>query len=107
VHLRPQVALLVGASNQVLRTIHISSGAPATATPPGTFRIYRKARRDWSYPFKVWLPYASYFNRGIAFYEYPDVPPYPASHGCIRVPRDDAPTVYRFATLGTPTRVVG
>lgn len=106
VRLGAQVLLLVNASSQVLRTIHISSGAPATATPSGSYRVYRKAIRDWSYPFKTWLPYASYFTGGIAFHEYPDVPAYPASHGCVRVPRDDAPTVYRFATVGTPVRVV-
>lgn len=89
-----------------MRAIHISSGAPGTATPPGSFRVYRKARKDWSYPFKVWLQWVSYFTGGIAFHEYPEVPAYPASHGCVRVPRDDAPTVYRFATLGTPVLVL-
>ena len=52
-------------------------------------------------PFRTWLPYASYFNRGIAFDEYPEVPPYAASHGCVRVPSAEARLVYRFATLGT------
>jgi len=104
IFLKQQVLLLVRGS-QAVRAIHISSGAPGTATPPGSFKIYRKARKDWSYPFKVWLQYASYFNGGIAFHEYPDVPPYPASHGRVRVPRDDAPTVYRFTTLGTPVFV--
>jgi hypothetical protein len=104
VFLRRQVLLLVRGS-QVVRAIHISSGAAGTATPPGSFKIYRKARKDWSYPFKVWLQWVSYFTGGIAFHEYPDVPPYPASHGCVRVPRDDAQTVYRFTTLGTPVSV--
>jgi lipoprotein-anchoring transpeptidase ErfK/SrfK len=52
-------------------------------------------------PFSVWLPYAFYFNQGIAFHEYPDVPPYPASHGCVRVPAPEAKKVYRFAALDT------
>jgi hypothetical protein len=107
VYLRSQVVLLVGARNQVLRALHVSSGKPTTPTPPGSFKIFRKVLKDWSYPFNVWLPYASYFNGGIAFHEAPDVPPYPASHGCVRVPRDDAPTVYRFATIGTPVKVLG
>ena len=49
----------------------------------------------------VWLRLASYFNQGIAFHEYPDVPPYPASHGCVRVPAPDARRVYDFASIGT------
>jgi lipoprotein-anchoring transpeptidase ErfK/SrfK len=52
-------------------------------------------------PFSVWLPYASYFNQGIAFHEYPDVPSYPASHGCVRAPAPEAKEVYRFAALDT------
>jgi lipoprotein-anchoring transpeptidase ErfK/SrfK len=34
------------------------------------------------------------------------VPAYPASHGCVRVPRDDAPLVYSFANLNLPVIVV-
>ena len=94
------VALLI-AHDRVKRAIHVSSGAPGTSTPAGTFEVFRKELKSWSVPFQVWLPYASYFNNGIAFHEYPDVPPYPASHGCVRVPSPEAPGVYRFAKLGT------
>jgi Sporulation and spore germination/L,D-transpeptidase catalytic domain/Putative peptidoglycan binding domain len=105
VYLHAQVAFLDD-GHKVTRIIKISSGAPGFATPPGSYAIYRKHPRDWSYPYKVWLPYASYFNGGIAFHESPDVPAYPASHGCVRVPRDDAPLVYTFAALHTPVKVV-
>ena len=94
------VALLI-AHDRVKRAIHVSSGAGANATPPGTFEVFRKENPSWSVPFQVWLPYASYFTGGIAFHEYPDVPPFPASHGCVRVPSPEAPGVYRFAKLGT------
>ena len=94
------VALLV-AHDRVKRAIHVSSGAGANATPAGTFEVFRKENPSWSVPFQVWLPYASYFTGGIAFHEYPDVPPFPASHGCVRVPSPEAPGVYRFAKLGT------
>ncbi len=89
------------AHNQVRRAIHVSTGQPGLDTPAGTFKVFRKELRSWSIPFQVWLPYASYFNNGIAFHEYPDVPPYPASHGCVRVPSPEAPGVYKFAKLGT------
>jgi lipoprotein-anchoring transpeptidase ErfK/SrfK len=61
---------------------------------------------DGDHGYSVWLPYASYFNGGIAFHESRDVPAYPASHGCVRVPRDDAPLVYTFAALHLPVRVL-
>jgi lipoprotein-anchoring transpeptidase ErfK/SrfK len=103
--LRRQIAFLVE-GGRVAQTVHISSGATATATPRGTFKVFRKELHSWSVPFRQWLPYASYFTGGIAFHEYPDVPVYPASHGCVRVPSSEARTVYSFASLGTTVRVV-
>ena len=94
------VTLLI-AHGKVRRAIHTSSGAPGTETPSGTYSIFRKELQSWSIPFQVWLPYASYFNIGIAFHEYPDVPTFPASHGCVRVPAPEAPGLYKFAKLGT------
>jgi lipoprotein-anchoring transpeptidase ErfK/SrfK len=105
VYLTAQVALLVN-GNRVDRVIKVSTGAPGYATPAGNYAIYRKHLKDWSYPYSVWLPYASYFNGGIAFHESPDVPAYAASHGCVRVPRDDAPIVYSFASLHLPVKVL-
>ncbi len=86
--------------------IKVSSGNPGYAIPTGSYAIYRKSIRDWSYPYAVWLPYASYFNGGIAFHEYLDVPAYAASHGCVRVPAQDAPLVYEFAAQNTPVEVL-
>ena len=99
------VALLI-AHGKTRRAIHVSSGGPGNETPAGTFAVFRKELRSWSVPFQVWLPYASYFNQGIAFHEYPDVPPTPASHGCVRVPAPEAPGVYKFAKIDTPVIVI-
>jgi peptidoglycan hydrolase-like protein with peptidoglycan-binding domain len=94
------VTLLVN-NGRVVRAIHSSSGKPGFATPAGTYRVYLKAIRHWSTQYHVWLPYASFFNRGIAFHAYPDVPVYPASHGCIRIPSPEAEEVYAFAGIAT------
>lgn len=94
------VTLLIK-NDRTKRAIHVSTGGPGNETPAGTFQVFRKELKSWSVPFQTWLPYASYFNNGIAFHEYPDVPVYPASHGCVRVPAPEAPGVYKFATLGT------
>ena len=67
----------------------------------------RKEQRSWSVPYKVWLPWASYFVGGVAFHEYPDVPPTAASHGCVRVPRWDAQWLYQQTPIGTPVTVLG
>ena len=104
VHKAQQVLLLVD-GGVVVRAIHVSTAAPGHLTPDGTFAIYRKERMSWSVPFQVWMPYASYFTGGYALHEYPDVPPYPASHGCIRVPAGESVVVWDFATIGTPVTI--
>jgi lipoprotein-anchoring transpeptidase ErfK/SrfK len=96
--------LLAVEDGKVFRAVHTSTGAGGR-TPSGSFRVYRKETLSWSVPFGVWMPYASYFIGGIAMHEYPSVPSYPASHGCVRLPAGDAERVYRFAGLGTPVYV--
>jgi lipoprotein-anchoring transpeptidase ErfK/SrfK len=103
VQLRRQLALLID-DNRVVRAVHISSGSGGR-TPTGSFHVYRKERYSWSVPFKVWLPWASYFTGGIAFHEYPVVPTYAASHGCVRVNHYDAQILFGFAEQGTPVDV--
>jgi hypothetical protein len=93
--------------NVVVRVMHMSSGKPGFATPTGSYAVFRKEARSWSIPYKVWLPWATYFVGGVAFHEYPDVPVVPASHGCVRTPRYDARWLYDFTPIGTPVVVLG
>jgi hypothetical protein len=96
--------LLLVEDGVVFRAVHTSTGAGG-ATPSGAYRVYRKELMSWSYPFQVWMPFASYFVGGIAMHEYPHVPEYPVSHGCVRLPDGDAERVFRFAAVGTPVHV--
>jgi lipoprotein-anchoring transpeptidase ErfK/SrfK len=98
------VALLVNGGKTV-RAIHVSTGTTGYETPAGSYTVFRKELKSWSVPYSVWLPYASYFNNGIAFHEWADVPTYPASHGCVRVPAPEATRVYEFASNGTTVNV--
>ena len=50
-----QLALVIQ-DDQVVRALHVSSGAPATPTPPGSYSVFSKQVRSWSVPFQVWLP---------------------------------------------------
>jgi len=100
-----QVALLIN-GDTVVRTISVSSGKPSTPTPPGNYRVYAKIPRWWSTPFREWLPWALPFVGGIAFHEYPLVPAYPASHGCVRQAFSVAHWTYNFASVGMPVKVV-
>lgn len=98
------VVLLVQ-NGAVLRAFHSSSGKPGFDTPAGTFTVFRKERFSWSVPYRVWLPYASYFHNGVAFHAYSEIPATPASHGCVRIPYPDAALVYAFAKVGTTVYV--
>jgi hypothetical protein len=101
---RDRGVLLMVDAGTVLRAVHASSGAGGV-TPVGSFRVYVKALLSWSVPFKVWMPYAAYFTGGIATHQSPDVPSYPASHGCVRLPEGEAERVYRYVEVGTPVTV--
>jgi N-acetylmuramoyl-L-alanine amidase len=98
IHIHQQVLLLVS-HGRLERAIHVSTGAGG-ATPIGHFEIIRREPMSWSVPFAVWLPLAQYFYGGYALHEYPVVPAYPASHGCVRVPDSEAPTVWQFGHAG-------
>jgi hypothetical protein len=96
--------LLLVENGRVVRAVHTSTGFGGR-TPSGSFHVYRKEQLSWSVPFKVWMPWASYFVGGIAMHAYPYVPAYAASHGCVRLPAPEALRVYAFAVQGTPVYV--
>jgi len=93
-----QVIFVVRGGNVAL-AVPTSTGATGN-TPLGTWRVYRKVVGfDWV------LYYPSYFLRGFAVHGYPDVPPYPASHGCARVPMWVATTMYADMPPGSTVYV--
>ncbi len=99
VHIAQQVLLLVR-KGRVQRAIHVSTGRPGWPTPVGHFRVLERDTLSWSAPFHTWMPLAQYFYPGFAIHEYPEVPDYPASHGCVRVPEAEAATVWGFGRVG-------
>jgi lipoprotein-anchoring transpeptidase ErfK/SrfK len=68
------------------RVYHSSSGKASTPTVFGTFQFYRKEPGTNSHG----MVQSNYFIRGYAIHGYVDVPAYPASHGCLRVPIPNA-----------------
>ena len=100
VHRDAGVVLLIDGAT-VVRAVHASTGGPGYETPAGSYSVFRKEMNSWSVPYQVWLPYASYFNGGIAFHASNEVPQRPVSHGCVRLPVPEAAFVYDFAAVGT------
>jgi N-acetylmuramoyl-L-alanine amidase len=89
-----QVLFLVR-DGKVALASEVSTGATGN-TPLGLWHVYAKVA-GWSWV--LWYP--SYFLRGFAIHGYPDVPPYPASHGCVRIPMWLAPSLYPQIPLGS------
>ena len=83
------------------RIYHTSSGAPATPTVRGSFRVYRKTPGTNA----KGMVDSAYFIRGYATHGFASVPIYPASHGCLRLPIPDARTVFNWIEIGTPVDV--
>jgi len=91
---RQVVALIRG--RRVERIYPTSSGSPATPTVRGHFRFYMSQPGLNS----KGMLHSQYFIGGYAIHGYHSVPIYPASHGCLRVPMEDARTIFDWIDLG-------
>jgi L,D-transpeptidase catalytic domain len=91
---RQVLALING--EHVVSIYHTSSGAPATPTVIGSFRVYLQTPGTNA---KGMLD-SSYFIRGYAIHGYVDVPAFNASHGCLRIPIPDAARVFSWLHIG-------
>ena len=82
VDLSRQIMMLIE-DNQVVMTIHVSTGK--LGTPTGSWHT-RTLSHGWR-PTSLGPIYSpSYFMAKNAIHGYPSVPTYPASHGCVRTP---------------------
>jgi hypothetical protein len=79
--------------------IPVSTGATGN-TPVGRFHILRKAPSTTTWLGSAILWRTMDFYRNFAMHGYPVVPPYPASHGCVREPIWVADWTYRHSWVG-------
>ena len=129
VHLSQQKAYFYKGKYLVGETT-VSTGKAGFSTPPGHYHVVSKDRDhvssefgdyvdDWGNVVKsnsdvrkdtrprgthfdgARMPYCMHFNGGYAMHE-GYVPPYAASHGCIRLPRGMAQHFYDAVQEGTP-----
>jgi hypothetical protein len=93
---KPLQVLFVIRGGRVVLASHVSTGATGN-TPVGRWHVYSKT--------PGWLSDgmfdSSFFLRGFAIHGYPEVPFYPASHGCVRLPVWLAPRIYGYASVGS------
>ncbi len=98
---KPLQVLYVVRDGEVAQILPVSTaGLPGRFTPVGTFAVYRKVLGNDPSPLGTLFD-PSYFTGGYAIHGNPSVPPYPASHGCVRVPMWAAPLVYDELSYGT------
>lgn len=91
-----QVLAEVLPDGQVRNIYPISSGKPSTPTVIGHFAVYLK---ELGINAKGMVD-SNYFIGGYAIHGYADVPIYPASHGCLRVPIPDAAPIFDWLKIG-------
>lgn len=97
-------------------TTHISTGANRSycdnghcgfaRTPVGDFRAGTRAPGWTTSPLGTMFN-SIYFNGGIAMHGSSEVPKYPASHGCIRIPIHTSKIIYAMVNSGEPVYVRG
>jgi hypothetical protein len=86
---------------RITNILHVSTGLVEGWTRDGVFRVHGKV-----YGYSVGhLYYPSYFDGLRAVHGWPDVPPYPASHGCVRVPMWSAVWISGRMPIGTEVRI--
>jgi hypothetical protein len=117
VDLARQILFLVDAEGKVANILPVSSGSgkrfhengyPEThaVTPCGPLEVYSKAS-GWKTSPLGQMHNPMYIVGGIAIHGSEDVPPYPASHGCIRIPMYASNRLPGMIPVGTPVLVYG
>lgn len=91
--------ILDAAGNEILST-RISSGRKGFATPTGEYVITNKHREWKSTLYHASMPFFQRLNCGDFGLHQGNVPGYPASHGCIRVPPGTAEKLFSLTKTG-------
>jgi lipoprotein-anchoring transpeptidase ErfK/SrfK len=105
VSIRNQTAWLLD-DTRVLLTSPVSTARRGMHTPTGHFEVSEKDTRHISTIYHVSMPYymrlsAEPFGMHAGY-----LPGYPASHGCVRMPRDKAAMFFKTVHIGTPVQII-
>ena len=85
----------------------VSSARRGKRTPRGTFKITEKVKSGKvSTIYHVYMPYWMRLGHTTEGLHVGDLPGYPASAGCIRLPQSVAPILFEHTGIGTPVEVV-
>jgi hypothetical protein len=88
------------------RVFPISSGEPGTGTPLINFKVEAKEKNHFSKIYDdAWMPWALQIE-GPYFIHGGVLPGRRDSHGCIRLPIQDAKQLFKLVEVGTPGRII-
>lgn len=94
--------LVVYDGDQVVTTSNVSTGKRGHTTPSGIFSIIEKKKMHYSNLYDdapmPWMQRITW--SGVALHESHSVPSYPASHGCVRMPRAFAKELFSMTKRG-------
>jgi lipoprotein-anchoring transpeptidase ErfK/SrfK len=79
----------------------VSTGRPGYSTPKGQFVVTDKNRSRFSSLYKCEMPFFMRLNCSEFGMHAGVVPNHPASHGCIRLPRENAMKLFQQLEVGT------
>lgn len=84
----------------------ISSGRQKHRTPSGRYQVQYKQRFRRSLKYEnAPMPYSINYNEGFFLHEQ-SLPGYPASHGCVRLLKNDAQRLFTWSRVNDPITVV-
>ena len=92
--------------NSLMAAAAISTGTEKHPTPPGIFQVLEKKTMHHSRKYdNAPMPFMQRIDRfGIALHAGHN-PGHPASHGCIRLPKEFAKKLYSVTDIGTPVMI--
>jgi lipoprotein-anchoring transpeptidase ErfK/SrfK len=85
-----------------------STGKKGRETPLGFWKVFRKQKLGYSRKYdNAPMPFMQMYDpKGIAFHAGPN-PGYPASHGCVRLPKAFAEKLFSLTKVGTEVIIEG
>jgi hypothetical protein len=99
-----RIEQILDASSASGRTYVVDGDVRIAHTPEGSFHVERKINAWHRSPLGL-LYRPAYFVGGYALHGAPSVPPFPASHGCIRITTAAMDRLYDRLALGTRLQV--
>ena len=106
ISLGQQMARLYDAAGNELFSTKVSTGRKGSSTPTGEFVITNKHRAWTSTIYHSSMPYFQRLNCGDFGLHQGYLPGYPASHGCIRLPSQNAAKLFAMTNTGDRVRIV-